>query len=1189
MKRISIWHRVVLAAILLVFSNCAHAVDVTARIKGTVTDPSGAVLPNLTVSVTNANTGVVTTTKTNGSGDYIFPALPIGTYNISITAPGFKGFSATGIVLNIDQEFVEPVKLSLGSSADTISIEADSVQVNTTDMQLNNIVDSHQITELPLIGRAFVNLEQILPGVQASNDRFGTTFSVNGSQPQQAAYVINGADSNDLALNTIAIEPNIDALSQFNLVTGPLNAEYDRNGGAIVNTAIKQGTNHFHGDVFEFYRDTFLNTRNYFQKLQPTSTYHQNIFGGTIGGPIFKDKLFFFGAFQGIHQTVPETSPAGAGNAQVFTAAELAGNFSSAFTGNGGASAFSTNVIPATVAIPGCNSGSETFSDCFTSLNGQLPTSAFNPLAANLIKMYVPAANSGTNTYTFNPTVKTTTSQAIGRVDYNITPRDQIYAVYIYQKNAAPETLPFTGATIPGFGDVSTSWVNQGSIGYTRQLTNTLVNDIEAHYTRFNYAAVEPQNIVAPSSLGFDISPQNTAAQSVPLISFTGNGYTLADGSTPYAQPSFSLGFSNNGPQPRVDSVFQLNDTVSKSFGNHNLKFGYDGRKYVVDNPFSANNNGTYSFDSNPGDGNNFTSGDVALDFLLGIPLNYAQGSGAPINAYAFLNYVFAQDTWKATNSLTLSYGLGYQIDTPLHNEQFNGIGVTCFIPGQQSNVFPSAPKNLNYPGDPGCNNASGATTRYSDFGPRFGFAWAPDLGMLSAGASHKLSLRGGYGIYYNRTEEETSLNNLEDPPFGQSSHGAVDYATSANGITNPGFANPYQDINTAGAAGTYPNKFPFTPPTAGSTPNFANFEPFSLSQYAPGFRSPYSENVQLTVEREFPQQTVARISYVGTFGRHNQTVVEGNPITQAGHDACLADPTGVCSTTNRNLQNLLYPTHTQYGYADPANGNNEFASIGLVSTLAASNYNALQISVDKGLTHGLQLQASYTFSHALDNASSYENSGYGGARGYNQYDPALNYGNAAFDTRHRFVLAPVYMVPFRRGGNTFSPVNLLASGWEISGISTFATGFPFDISYGGGTSRSLWCSASLSFYACPDIPEQVAPFAKTNPRTFVSGTNNTGYFKTSSFAAEPLGSFGNIGRNAFYGPGINNTNLILAKNFALSSDNTRTLQLRMESDNVFNHTQFLTPTSNFTSGTFGQITGAASGRLTQLAAKIYF
>ena len=1183
MRQISVWRRVILGILLAASFSYAHAVEVNAHIKGTVTDPTGAVVPKAAITVTNTQTGVVSTTTSNSSGEYSFPALPIGTYSINVSAPGFKTFTATGIVLNIDNEYVEAVKLTLGSQADTVSVEADGVQVNTTDMQLSNIVDSHQITELPLIGRAFTQLEQIMPGVQASTDRFGS-FSVNGSQTQQSAYVINGADSNDLPLNTIAIQPNIDALAQFNLITGPLNAEYDRNGGAIVNTAIKQGTNHFHGDVFEFYRDTFLNTRNYFQKQintttgqsQPTAPFHQNIFGGTLGGPILKDKLFFFGAYQGIRQVVPEAG----GNVQTFSAAELAGNFAG--------SPFTTNVIPATVSIPGCTSGVQTFASCFGANGGKLPTTAINPISATLIKNYVPAPTSGLNTYTFNPSVTTTTDQYIGRMDYNLTSKDQFYGVYIHQKSAAPETLPFTGATVPGFGDVSTTTINQVSVGYTRQINSTMVNDLEAHWTRFHFDAVEPQKVVAPSSLGFAISPQNTASMSVPFIGFTGNGSS--------SQPNLALGFSTNGPQPRIDQVYQINDSVSKSFGHHNLKMGYDLRRYNVSNPFSAVNNGSYAFDANAADGNNFTSGDVALDFLLGIPAGYSQGSGAPIQAYAFLNYMFAQDTWKATSSLTVSYGLGYQIDTPLHNLQFGGIGVTCYLPGVQSKVFPSAPKNLAYPGDPGCNNASGATTRYTDFGPRLGFAWAPDLGMLSGGASRKLSIRAGYGIYYNRTEEETSLQNLEDPPFGLSSGGVNDYATDANGITNPAFANPYQDINNATAAGKYPNKFPYVPPSAGSSPDFSLNEPFSLSQYAAGFRSPYSENVQLTVEREFPGQVVARASYIGTFGRHNQTVIEGNPITPAGQAACLADKT--CNTTNRNNQNKLYPTHTQFGYADSVTGINDFMSIGLISTNAASNYNSLQLSIDKGLTHGLQMQASYTYSHALDNASNFENAGFGGARGYNQYQPSLNYGNASFDVRNRFVLAPVYVVPFKKGGSAYSPANLLLSGWEISGIATFATGAPFDIAYDGATSLSLWCSASNSFYACPDVPNQVAPVVRQNPRTFTltssgASTNKTAFFlnpsSSPSFTAEKLGTFGNESRNKYHGPGINNTNLILAKNFALSSDGVRSLQLRMESDNVFNHTQFSSPSGSFTSANFGLITSAAAGRQTQLAAKIYF
>jgi outer membrane receptor protein involved in Fe transport len=234
-----------------------------------------------------------------------------------VTAAGFKSFSASGIVLNIDQEYVEPVQLALGNAAETVEVNADSVQVDTTDMQFSNIVDSSQMVELPLIGRNFNNLELTLPGVQVTDNRFTGTFSVNGSQAQQSEYLINGADTNDIALNDIVFTPNLDAIDQFNLLDGPLNAEYDRNSGGIVSATIKQGTNHFHGDAFEFYRDTFLNTQNFLQKTysdgvltSTVSPFHQNIFGGTIGGPILRNKLHFFAAYQGTRESEPEKNPA---------------------------------------------------------------------------------------------------------------------------------------------------------------------------------------------------------------------------------------------------------------------------------------------------------------------------------------------------------------------------------------------------------------------------------------------------------------------------------------------------------------------------------------------------------------------------------------------------------------------------------------------------------------------------------------------------------------------------------------------------------------------------------------------------------------------------------------------------------------------------------------------------------------
>ena len=1128
------------ATLLLAISPALHAADVTARIRGTVTDPAGAVIPGASVTATNLETGVAFPGKTQSDGTYEFLQLPVGTYSITVVSPGFVTFNASGIRLDIDTNYVEPVKLTIGATQE-VSVKADAVQVDSTNMQLNNVVEAKQIVELPLITRDFTQLEQLLPGVQASSDRFGS-YSANGSQTQQSSFLLNGSDSNDLPLNGISFRPSVDALSEFNLITSSLNPEYSRNSGAIVSATFKNGTNQFHGDVFEFYRDTFLNTKSYFQKSPPV--FHQNLFGGTLGGPVLRDKLFFFLSYQGNRTSEPQAVNVNT----VFSPEQLAGNFS----GLAANARFTTHPVPGSI-LPQC--AGKTYAQCFP--GGIVPTADYNTIAAALTKQYVPLPNAAGSTYLFNPTTTLVQDQGIGRIDYNPTAKDQIWGIFVFQHAPSTDTLPFTGATLPGFGDVNTSEIHQFAVSYTRQLSAFSLNEFSVHYTRFNYGAVSPQQVVQPSSAGFAITSQNPAVAGLPKIQVGSD---------------FTLGFSNNGPQPRKDQTYQVDDNFSKVIGRHAIKIGYDGRRFNVDNPFYGSNNGTFAFTNS----NTAGTGSALLDFLIGVPNTYNQGTGGRIDAYAYEHYVYAQDQWKATDSLNITYGVGYQIDTAFHNRQFGGEGVTCFIPGQQSVVFPTAPEDLNYPGDKGCNDASGATTAFKDVGPRFGFAYSPQFGFLSGGQSHKLSIRGGYGIYYNRSEEETSLNNLGDPPFGLNSSGAVDYSA-----TKVGFANPYQNLTTGAV---YPNKFPATIAKPGQAVNFAQYEPLSLSQYAANFRVPYSQNFQVSIEREFPSQIIARMSYVGSLGRHEQVTNEGNPVTQAGHDACLADPT--CSG-NPDTQSLQFPSHSVNGNSDV------FPSVGLISTEGTSNYNSLQLSMNKASTHGLILQASYTLSHALDNASNYENAGYGGStRGYNQYQPSLNYGNSTYDARNRFVFSPVYVVPRFLKGGYFA--TLLGSGWEVSGIETLANGFPYDISYGGEVSYSLYCSAATSFYACPDVPVQTAPLQRLTPRNKATAFNgNPSWFGSAGFTDEAIGTFGNIGRDTYHGPGLNNTDVEVSKNIYYSkSGESKFIQLRLESYNVFNHTQFSNPDGNYADNgtTFGTITSVQHApRQTQLVGKLYF
>ena len=1182
MRKLSIWRSVAIVSTIAAAFICAHAADVNGRIKGTVTDPAGAVVANAAITATNKDTGVVFKTTSAANGEYLFPELPVGTYTIAASGSGFKGYTATGIVLNIDQEYVEAIHFTVGSANEVVEVAASAVQVNTSDMELSNVVNSEQIVELPLISRNFTGLELTLPGVQASSDRFGT-YSVSGGQTQQSEFLINGADTNDIALNTLALAPNLDAIDQFNLIDGPLNAEYDRNSGGIVSATIKQGTNKFHGDGFEFYRDTFLNTLGFFQKNVLTgagtvSPYHQNIFGGTVGGPIFKNKLFFFGGYQGTRQNVPQVT--GGQQTGVYNSALLAGDFSA----NNNPATKGTrpvydptikqiddwgtwkgaNVIPSSVSIPGCATPGEVWSQCAYDLNGVFPTTSFNSLATSLTSKYVPAPNDGTYTYTFNPVTATTENQYLARVDYDFNPANQYTGLFIEDKRNVTDTDPFTGADLPGFGDkdILTIWQYTGD--YVHQFNSSTVNDFAGHYTRFNYQAVIPQNIVSPSSLGFNINPQNAAADSVPTISVGGTNL------------GFELGFSTNGPQPRIDQVIQLDDSLSKVVGRHSLKFGYDGRRFNVSNPFSANNSGSYSF-ANTGE---YSTGDGSLDFLLGIPATYSQGSGASIQADAFLNYVFAQDSWKITDNLTLSYGLGYSVDTPLHNNQYGGEGIACIVPGEQSTVFSGAPTSLVYPGDGGCYNSGRATTRKGELGPRFGFAWSPSYGAITGGPG-KFSIRGGFGIYYDRSEEESALQTLETPPFGTTTSGA-------GFIGNASFADPFTDIN---GAGSVPNPFPYTFPKKGDNINFAPLEPiYDISTFGSDFRAPYAENFQISIEREFPAQIVARVSYVGSLGRHNQSTTDANPITPAGHAECVSDPNCQADAV---LESVYYPQNTLL------NSGGAILDIGQVDSTASSSYHSLQANVQKGMTHGLTFQLSYTYAHAMDTGSSFENAGFGesSARGYNQFYTPLNYGDSAYDVRQRLVFSPIYVTPMiHSAGSWYSPINLAVSGWEVSGIVTAATGFPYDVSYAGGSSNSLWCPFYTNFYACPDVPLQVAPIVTSNPRDRDPAHGSSPFVSKASFANEPIGVFGNVHRNPAHGPGINNTNMILAKNFYLSADRGVRLQIRMESDNVFNHTQFTNPGTTWndsilqtSDSTFGYIGGTQAARQTQLAAKVYF
>jgi len=1117
----------------------AHADNLYGSIRGVVTDQSGAVLPGVQMKLTNLDTAKVQELATGTDGGFLFVELQPGKYELTASKANFKLFQARGIEVIQNQTYVQNVKMEVGAASETLEVTANPAQVETTSIQLGATLSGEMVRDLPTLNRNWITLQQTLPGVVAPDTRFGTNYATNGSQAQQNSYLINGNDANDLPLNSPLVQPNPDAIAEVQMVTNTINPEFGRNSGAIMNATTKSGTNSFHGSAFEFYRDTFLNTANYFQHpggIPSVPKIHQNQYGGTIGGPIWKNKLFFFYSLQNTRAAAPQSQP----NNVVYTQAQLNGDWSG--------STISSNPIPGTllgtVTGPGgvCNTAGETWAQCFT--GGRVPISNYNSLSSSLVKQFVPLPNFGANGYTFGPITHSKTNQHIGRMDFTISQKDTVWFNAIANDQTSSNDLPFTGSTLPGFGDGSVPFTKYFTAEWIHTFSTSMLNEFRVGYTRLNFKSGQPQHVRQPSAVGFpNIIPQFPAGADYPKISV--NNY-------------FTLGGTNNGPQPRKDQTYQITDNFSWVKGKHNFKFGYDGRKFQVWNPFANSNEGSFTFST----GGGFSTGDAGLDFLLGVPTAFGQGAGAVIRADAYEHYLYFQDQWRVKSNLTLTLGTGYQIDTPIREYQNGGLSRACFQPGVQSTVFSSAPVGLTYPGDPGCNIQGGPTTKFNHIGPRVGFAWSPDLG----GRTGKTSIRGGFGLYFNRTEEELNLQDLSTPPFGFSSSGAA----------NPSFPNPYTDLDTAAVT---PNQFPYVPPAKGTNPDFGALYPFGFgfvfSNNPKNLTVPHTMNWNLTFQRELPFQTIFSLGYVGAHGSGLITSYTANPATPTGVASCLATP--ACAA-NPGLEPIFFPGNYQYP-------GNVWDNFGQQTNAGYSNYNALQLTITKHMSHGLELQTAYTWSHSLDISSSFEDTAFQTAGGVDNYGPnrARDYGNSTFDARHRWVLDFVYTAPSfaKRWGRI---ADSLIDGWVFTGINIVQSGDP--ITFQDTNLRSMSCSWELSYYSCSDRPDIVSRPTKLNPRL-----PGHFWFNGSAFTDNALGTQGNTPRGYFNGPGLWNTDVTVRKDFKVTEGSS----LRTEIDffNVFNHTNFGQPVNDFGAGsTFGQIQGIranTNSRLIQLGAKFVF
>jgi hypothetical protein len=1207
---------IVLAGILLAAS--VGSAGITGSISGIVTDPSGSVVPGASVTATNTATGVQSTVQTDGAGFYSFPNLPVGDYDVDISQAGFKSYHKSGIHIDANSAIRADVKLDIGQVSEKVTVTTNAVQVETQSTQMGEVINSQTMTAVPLNGRDFTDLLSLQPGVvpgayaaQAAglNDRtVGGSLtlnagnqSVNGQREASNGFMLNGANVNEGKNNGTAVIPNLDSIEEFRIITNNFDAEYGNYSGGQVNVVTKSGTNQMHGDAFEFNRNTAFNGRNYF--ADSIGKYIQNQFGGTFGGPIKRDKIFFFLDYQGTRTIQGQTQ----------TTAVPDGTLDSA-TGNYDLSTSQQSVLdsayqnslvpgnPASGTVQGANWQSVLtgrlgypiiqgepyyFANCASNNtvggcvfpNAVIPKSALSTAAVGLFP-YIPTPNVSNPSFNFTTSAfdnRLRDDKAGVRVDFN-THWGLISGYYHADDATLNNAYPNGGATVPGFNAINDTRGQVAMLGDSKSFGSTAVNEFRLSYLRSANHLFTPQGGVGPSltSLGFPggfSSPGGLGAiepslEGVPNINFN----------------NFSIGVPSDTTR-QFDNTYQIQDNFTKIIGTHSIKFGGQFHYDQINDRNFFGENGSFSF----------FGGETGLDFadfLIGAPDSFIQASEQILDSRTKYAGLYAQDSWRATPSLTLNYGLRWDMIQPWYD---TGNKIETLIPGEQSVVFPGAPTGWVVPGDPGVPRTL-APTQYHNFSPRLGIAYSPawDSGLLAklTGGPGKTSIRAGFGMFYTSVEDLTQFQEIGDPPYG------LFYVSPVSPI----FETPYIDRATGNSEG---QRFPFTFPPAGvsaknpdTTFNWAGVEPIAGAlAYQHSNVTPYAEDYELSIQRQFASSTVLSVSYVGTQGHKLITEREANPGNQAlclqlaavgatptcgpfGEGNTFTLPAGVNypAATTTNLEGVppsqcgtLGPAqcvvNTTYSVLGPLFGNNPFEA-----TIAQSSYNSLQVSV-RHATSIANFLLGYTYSKCIDDASGLQ-------EGVNPFNPKASLALCAFNVTNNFVASYEVRLPFDRAFHITSFWGeLIARGWSVSGITTFVTGLPVSISENDDNSLTGTQNTEAPF----DLPNYTpgAIYTGNNPRT------NAQYFNTSLFSAEPLGAFGTSPRRFFHGPGLNNWDLAVLKDTKITE--SKSLQIRFEAFNAWNHTQFQNPTGLFNSSQFGLITSAYAPRVLQVGAKFLF
>ena len=1167
----------IVGLLFTLFAGSARA-GVGCSVSGTVKDSSGAVVPKASVEAKNTDTGAQVRVTTNDSGFYSFPELAVGRYTISIESAVFKPYQRTGIVLNASGALNVDAFLELGQVTEAVTVAEAAVHAETSDTQMGEVISGSQMTTVPLNGRSYTDLLTLQPGVAPSSSLTASTqqdvgvsalapsgglnpgtISINGQREFSNAFIVNGSDAEEDVNAGAAIIPNLDSIAEFRILTSNFDAEYGGYSGGQINVVTKSGANEFHGDAFEFRRDTSLDARNYFSPTR--GAFDQNQFGATFGGPVRRNEAFFFADYQGTRLTQGVDTgqiPVPSALDRTGDLADLSNLLTGTVTGEYWAGLLSQKLGYAVSAgEPYYRSGCAALQCVFP--GGEIPMTAWSSPARNLLQ-YIPVPSIGANSFsTSSEDELLRDDKGANRFDY-ISAFGTISAYYFMDDSTLNNPYPVaqSGASVPGFNALYFGRAQLVSLGDTKPLGANAVNEFHFSFMRDHNDLGKPVG-----GLGVTLASQGfmTGVGTPGIVALN----TRGEGVENIVFNSFSIG-TNANELRQVNNTFQWIDNFSKVWGRHTAKVGAEFHDDQVNTNAIAQFNGNFLFTGSE------TGSDFA-DFLLGVPSQYNQSQ---LQAFYGRNKYwgfYAQDSWRLRSGLTLNYGLRWDRIEPWY-EKNNGL--STFEPGKTSTVFPGAPAGILFPTDPGVPRTL-APPGNLDFAPRVGLAWSPSLSQNSVigrvlGGPGKTSIRAGFGMYSTAIEALSIGILAGNAPFG------ITYSSTAP----PLFATPFITASTGQNQG---QPFPVTLVTRKATSrnpdpdvNWSEYKPISgIPAYAASNRIPTVDEFMLSFERQLGANTVLSASYVAADGHRLLVMVEAN----SGDPALclsLSQPSRVAAgspTCGPFGESNVFTTAAGQvinGTRGPLGSN--FGSDTLQSTLGKSNYNALEISV-RHTSKKLELLAGYTYGESQDLSSSL-------GEEVNPFNPSLGRALSAFDVRHNFVLSYGYNLPLQQ---LFHASNRWTQGWQFSGITHFSSGLPITLVNYGDNSLLGAEPNGINNYGIDEPDYSGGPLRlNDNPR------NGQGYFNASAFSENTLGSPGTAKRRFFHGPGMDNFDLALLKNLRLTE--SKSLQLRVEGFNVFNHAQFFGPQSvdgNISSTTFGQVISADAPRLLQLGAKFLF